>query len=42
MPFVAARWIVSCRLHATHSGGCGFCIGLGTTLRGGICRNRPS
>ena len=23
-------------MHATHTGGCGFCSGLGTTLRGGI------
>ena len=36
MPFSAASRIVSRRLHATHSGGCGFCTGLGTTLRGGI------
>ena len=41
MPLVAARWIVSRRLHATHSGGCGFCSGLGTTLRGGICSHSP-
>ena len=42
MPFSAASRIVSRRLHATHSGGCGFCTGLGTTLRGGICTNWPS
>jgi hypothetical protein len=42
MPLVAARWIVGRRLHATHSGGWGFCIGLGTTLRTGISKNRPS
>ena len=36
MPFSAASRIVSRRLQATHSGGCGFCTGLGTTLRGGI------
>ena len=42
MPFSAASRMVSRRLHATHSGGCGFCTGLGTTLRGGICTNRPS
>ena len=42
MPLRAARWIVSRRLHATHSGGCGFCIGFGTTLRGGILRYSPS
>ena len=33
MPFSAARRIVSRREHATHSGGCGFWNGLGTTLR---------
>ena len=42
MPFSAASRIVSRRLHATHSGGCGFCIGLGITLRGGICTYLPS
>ena len=42
MPFSAASRIVSRRLHATHSGGCGFCTGLGTTLRGGIVTNSPS
>ena len=42
MPFSAASRIVSRRLHATHSGGCGFCTGLGTTLRGGIVTNLPS
>ena len=42
MPFSAARRIVSRREHATHSGGCGFCSGLGTTLRGGIVTKRPS
>ena len=42
MPFSAASRMVSRRLHATHSGGCGFCTGLGTTLRGGICTNWPS
>ncbi len=36
MPFSAASRMVSRRLHATHSGGWGFCTGLGTTLRGGI------
>ena len=29
-------------LHATHNGGCGFCSGLGTTLRGGILSHGPS
>ena len=42
MPARAAVRIVSRRLHATHSGGCGFCLGLGTTFRGGIERNWPS
>ena len=42
MPFSAASRIVSRREHATHSGGCGFCSGLGITLRGGIEKKRPS
>ena len=42
MPFSAASRIVSRRLQATHSGGCGFCFGLGMTLRGGICTYVPS
>ena len=42
MPFSAARRIVSRREHATHSGGCGFCAGFGTTLRGGIWMYLPS
>ncbi len=42
MPFSAASRIVSRREQATHSGGCGFCTGLGTTLRGGIDTNLPS
>ena len=33
---------MSRREQATHSGGCGFCIGLGTTLRGGIFTYSPS
>ena len=33
--------MVSRRLQATHSGGWGFCTGLGTTLRGGMLTNRP-
>jgi hypothetical protein len=41
IPLVAARWIVSRREHATHSGGCGRCKGLGTTLRGGTSMNLP-
>ncbi len=36
MPFCAASRIVSRREQATHSGGCGFCTGLGMTLRGGM------
>jgi hypothetical protein len=36
IPFSAARRIVSRREHATHSGGCGFWSGFGTTLRWGI------
>ena len=28
-------------VHATHTGGCGFCSGLGTTLRGGISMCSP-
>src|SRR5262245_13143880 len=36
MPCCAARWIVSRRLHATHTGGCGFWTGFGTTLRAGV------
>ena len=41
MPFSAASKMVSRREQATQSGGCGFCIGLGTTLRGGIWTKRP-
>ncbi len=39
MPLRAASWMVSLRLQATHSGGCGFCSGLGITLRSGIVMN---
>ncbi len=39
MPLRAANWIVSRRLQATQSGGCGFCSGFGTTLRGGMLQN---
>ena len=43
MPFVAARWIVSYRLHATHSGGWGFdrtiASGTGDRLGATIERN---
>ena len=42
MPFSAASRMVSRRLQATHSGGCGFWTGLGTTLRGGMETYRPS
>ena len=42
IPFSAANRMVSRREHATHKGGCGLCMGLGTTLRGGICTKRPS
>jgi hypothetical protein len=42
MPLRAANWIVSRRLHATQSGGCGFWSGLGTTLRGGMLQNSLS
>ena len=42
MPLVAARWIVSRRLQATHSGGCGRWSGLGTTFRGGMETHSPS
>ena len=42
MPRRAASRIVSRRLHATQSGGWGFCFGFGTTLRGGIEVQRPS
>ena len=41
-PLLGREEIVSRRLQATQSGGCGFCTGFGTTLRGGICTNRPS
>jgi hypothetical protein len=41
MPSCAARWIVSRFEHATQSGGCGFCTGLGTTLRTGIEKYLP-
>ena len=33
---------MSRRLQATHSGGWGFCTGLGTTLRGGMVTKRPA
>ena len=42
MPFCAARWMVSRRLHATQTGGWGFWRGLGTTLRGGMVTKGPA
>ena len=42
IPLVAARWIVSRRLHATHRGGCGFWSGFGTTFLGGTLIQAPS
>ena len=42
MPRWAARWMVSRRVQATHTGGWGFWKGLGTTLRGGIVTNSPA
>ncbi len=42
IPFSAASRMVSRRLHATHSGGWGFCTGLGMTLRGGMVTKRPA
>ena len=33
---------MSRRLHATHTGGCGFCTGFGTTLRGGMVTYSPA
>ena len=41
MPWRAASRMVSRRLHATHKGGWGFCLGLGITMRGGIEVQRP-
>jgi hypothetical protein len=40
-PFCAAMRMVSRDEHATQSGGCGFCTGFGTTLRGGIEKYWP-
>ena len=34
--------MVSRRVQATHTGGCGFWKGLGTTLRGGMVTNGPA
>ena len=41
MPQRPALAIVVMFEQATHSGGCGFCIGLGTTLRAGKSKNSP-
>jgi hypothetical protein len=41
MPSWAARWIVSRLEQATQRGGCGFCTGLGSTLRVGIEKYFP-
>ena len=37
----AAILMVSRLEQATHSGGCGFCTGFGTTLRHGMSKNSP-
>ena len=42
MPRCAAYLMVSNCEHATHSGGCGFCSGFGTTARNGNLKNSPS
>ena len=42
MPSRAANLMVSRFEHATHSGGWGFCAGLGTTLRHGMEKYSPS
>ncbi len=41
IPSWAARWMVLRFEHATQSGGCGFCTGLGMTLRAGIEKYFP-
>ena len=38
-PHLASVW--SCE-QATHSGGCGFCMGLGTTMRSGMFQTLPA
>src|SRR5579885_2117243 len=40
-PWRAAVRMLSRRLQAIHSGGCGFCFGLGSTLRCGMEKKRP-
>ena len=42
MPSCAASLMVSRFEHATQSGGCGVCTGLGTTLRTGMEKYFPS
>ena len=42
MPSRAARLMVSRLEQATHTGGCGFCNGFGTTLRQGMEKYLPS
>ena len=42
IPARAAMWMVSRFEHATQMGGWGFCSGLGTTLRQGMEKKRPS
>ena len=42
MPFIAATLMVSRLVHAIQMGGCGFCTGLGTTLRHGMEKYAPS
>ena len=42
MPSSAAMYVVLGRVQASHSGGCGFCTGLGMTLRAGIEMYLPS
>jgi hypothetical protein len=41
-PFCAAILIVSRLVHAIQIGGCGFCTGLGKTLRHGMAKYLPS
>ena len=41
-PLLAATLMVSRLVQAIHMGGCGFCTGLGSTLRQGILNERPS
>ena len=41
MPQRPAISIVSSCEQATHSGGCGFCTGFGSTLRSGMLKYLP-